>query len=153
MAAAYAIKQKISAALGIAAITVGAVGRINQIKGAGGGASSGGGDTINRGKNYGSGGMIDGPSHANGGVPITAEGGEAVLTRGAVTMFRPLLSMMNQAGGGTSFSKGAVGQANYDNPKVQNGPMEPQIIKTYIVENELTSIQERQARLKNLSTL
>jgi len=31
--------------------------------------------------------------------------------------------------------------------------MEPQIIKTYIVERDLTSIQERQARLKSLSTL
>lgn len=103
------------------------------------------------GKNYGDGGMIDGPRHSSGGVPITAEGGEAIMTRGSVTMFKPLLSMMNQMGGGTSFSKGAVGQSSYDNPKTSS--TEPQIIKTYVVENELTTNQHRIARLKDLSTL
>ena len=154
MATAYAIKEKIAAGIGIAAITVGAIGRINAIKGqknAAGGA--GGGAQKGMGKNYGDGGMIDGPRHAGGGVAINAEGGEAIMTRGAVTMFAPLLSMMNQAGGGTSFSKGAVGQANFDNPKTLNGQMEQPIIKTYVVENELTSIQHRTARLKDLSTL
>ena len=91
--------------------------------------------------------------HSQGGVPITAEGGEAIMTRGAVTMFQPLLSMMNQAGGGTSFTKGAVGSASYDNPQTQINQMEQPIIKTYVVENELTTIQHRAARLKDLSTL
>jgi hypothetical protein len=107
----------------------------------------------NYGKNYGDGGMIDGPRHAGGGVMINAEGGEAVMTRGAVTMFAPLLSAMNMAGGGTSFSKGAVGQAHNDNPKTQTTIMQPQIVKTYVVSNELTSEAQKLARLKNLSTL
>lgn len=108
-----------------------------------------------QGRNYGDGGMIDGPLHANGGVPITAEGGEAVMTRGSVAMFAPLLSAMNQMGGGTSFSKGASGQAFFDNPKVSNPVQESttQIIKTYVVSNELTSEVEKQARLKALSTI
>jgi hypothetical protein len=107
----------------------------------------------NYGKNYGDGGMIEGPLHSSpqGGVPIMAEGGEAVMTRGAVTMFKPLLSAMNQMGGGTSFNKGAVGQSGYDNPKP--GSDQPQIIKTYVVSSDLTSTAERNARLKNLSTL
>ena len=154
IATAYAVKQKIQAGLGIAAITVGAIGKINSIKGNSGAASaSNSNQPKGMGKNYGDGGMIDGPRHAGGGVMINAEGGEAVMTRGAVTMFRPLLSMMNQAGGGTSFNRGATGQANYDNPKTINGPTDPQIIKTYVVENELTSHQHRVARLKDLSTL
>jgi hypothetical protein len=98
--------------------------------------------------------MIDGPLHAGGGVMINAEGGEAVMTRGAVTMFQPLLSAMNVMGGGTSFSKGAAGQATFDNPKVSTPEMsQPQIIKTYVVSNELTSEAQKQAKLKNLSTL
>jgi hypothetical protein len=107
------------------------------------------------GKNYGKGGIIEGPSHSSaaGGTIINAEGGEAVMTKGAVTMFRPLLSMLNQAGGGTAFGGGVVGQGPYDNPDTADKSMEPQIIKTYIVERDLTSIQERQARLKSLSTL
>lgn len=109
----------------------------------------------NYGRNYEDGGMIDGPRHAQGGVMIEAEGGEAVMTRGAVTMFSPLLSAMNQIGGGTSFQPGAVGAARPDSPLL-NKPAEnqaPLIMKTYVVENELTSIQQRQARLKDLSTL
>ena len=110
----------------------------------------------NYGKNYGDGGMIEGPRHSSpqGGVPIMAEGGEAIMTRGAVTMFRPLLSMLNQAGGGTSFTKGAMGQANFDNPKsAVTNLTSPQIIKSYVVSSELTTEQQKQARLKNLSTL
>jgi hypothetical protein len=108
-----------------------------------------------QGRNYGNGGMIEGPLHSGGGVPITAEGGEAVMTRGSVAMFAPLLSAMNQMGGGTSFSKGAAGQAFFDNPKTSNPVTESQtqIIKTYVVSNELTSEVEKQARLKALSTI
>ena len=114
-----------------------------------------GGSKTSSGKNLEKGGYIDGPRHSSpqGGVPIMAEGGEAVMTRGAVTMFRPLLSMMNQAGGGTSFTKGAVGSASFDNPQTQMNQMEQPIIKTYVVESELTTIQHRTARLKDLSTL
>lgn len=117
---------------------------------------SGGAEAVpTAGKNYGDGGIIEGPSHSSaaGGTIINAEGGEAVMTKGAVTMFRPLLSLMNQAGGGTAFGGGVVGQGPYDNPATADKSMEPQIIKTYIVERDLTSIQERQARLKSLSTL
>ena len=104
------------------------------------------------GKNYGQGGMIDGPSHNQGGVSINAEGGEAVMTRGAVTAFAPLLSLLNQAGGGTSFGN-MVNQAKFDNPRTQGGITEPQILKTYVVESDLTNAQQRVARLKDLSTL
>ena len=107
----------------------------------------------NYGQNYGDGGMINGPRHAGGGVMINAEGGEAVMTRGAVTMFAPLLSAMNQMGGGTSFSQGASGQAGYDNPRVTETMTQPQIIKTYVVSSDMTSEQEKNARLKDLSTL
>lgn len=106
------------------------------------------------GRHYASGGMINGPRHTSGGVPIEAEGGEAVMTRGAVTAFAPLLSMLNVAGGGTSFSQGAVGQAGYDNPtRDAQQFQQSQITKTYVVEQELTTMQQRQARLKNLSTI
>jgi hypothetical protein len=65
-----------------------------------------------------------------------------------------MLSMMNQAGGGTSFHKAAIGQARLDNPKTPGNPMhEQQIIKTYVVANELNTMQHKQARLKDLSTL
>lgn len=114
-----------------------------------GGSSGGSGP-----RGYARGGMIEGQRHAQGGVLIEAEGGEAVMTRGAVSMFGPLLSMMNQAGGGTNFNKNLMVTAN-DAP-LRTEPVReqaPTIVKTYVVSNELTTEQEKLARLKNLSTL
>ena len=102
---------------------------------------------------YADGGIIYGNSHAQGGVNINAQGGEAVMTRGAVSMFGPMLSMMNKAGGGTSFNKGIAG-IRYDNPKSPSNPMsEQQIIKTYVVAQDMNAMNHKQARLKDLSTL
>jgi hypothetical protein len=145
-----------SVAVAIAATVKG----INQINGASGkntGGATGPAENsaVSLGRNYGDGGMIDGPRHAAGGVMINAEGGEAVMTRGAVTMFAPLLSSLNQMGGGTSFASGATGGARPDNPLLNNpsASQSPMIMKTYVVSSEMTSDQERQARLKDLSTL
>jgi len=61
--------------------------------------------------------------------------------------------MMNQMGGGTSFAKGATGMASYDNPRTTSQVSEQQIIKTYVVSTDMTSEQQKQNRLKDLSTL
>ena len=108
----------------------------------------------NYGKNYADGGLIGGNRHSDGGTMIEAERGEAIMTRGAVTMFQPMLSMMNQMGGGTSFAPSLV-STSYDNPKVSNPAQDdrPTIIKSYVVSSELTSEANKQARLKDLSTL
>ena len=108
----------------------------------------------NYGRNYEKGGMIGGKRHAEGGTLIEAEKGEAIMTRGAVTMFAPLLSMMNQAGGGTSFSRSAM-TTSFDAPVTAKPSQEqsPIIVKSYVVSGELTSEQQKQARLKDLSTL
>ena len=149
------------AAVGAATIIASSIKGVNDIKNAGkssGGGSGGdapmaGNSAASLGKNYASGGMIGGKRHAQGGTMIEAEAGEAIMTRGAVTAFTPLLSMMNQMGGGTSFTQGAVGQSGYDSPKTETPMSQPQIIKTYVVSSEMTSEQERQARLKDLSTI
>lgn len=118
--------------------------------------SSGGGSSSkpNYGKNYADGGLIGGKRHAQGGTMIEAEQGEAIMTRGAVTQFAPLLSLMNQAGGGTSFNSNLM-TTRQDNPILSNPAQEqaPLIVKTYVVSQELTTEAHRQARLKNLSTI
>jgi len=123
-----------------------------QFEGGGSGTPAAPPPIANYGKNYGDGGMIDGPKHAAGGVMINAEGGEAVMTAGSVTRFAPLLSALNVAGGGKSFAGPNQGAA-YDNPKVEKLNTEPIIVKTYVVSSELTTEQEKQAKLKSLSTL
>lgn len=54
------------------------------------------------------GGMLFGASHAQGGIPIEAEGGEAIINKRSTAMFREELSAINQAGGGVRFAKGGV---------------------------------------------
>ena len=46
--------------------------------------------------------LLKGNSHAKGGIPIEAEGGEAIINKRSTSMFTPLLSAINQAGGGVS---------------------------------------------------
>jgi hypothetical protein len=108
----------------------------------------------NYGRNYADGGMIGGNRHSDGGTLIEAEKGEAIMTRGAVSMFGPMLSMMNQAGGGTSFNPNLM-TTSYDKPNVLNPSKEqnPIIVKSYVVSSDMTSSQEKNARLKDLSTL
>jgi hypothetical protein len=144
------------AAVSAATVIVQAAKGISDINGARGQASSAsstGGNQYADGsfRGYAEGGLIGGRRHAQGGTMIEAEAGEAIMTRGAVTMFAPLLSAINQMGGGTSFGSTMV--STYDKPKDSNNTSEQPIIKTYVVESDLTSAQHRQARLKDLSTL
>jgi predicted outer membrane lipoprotein len=148
----WIVKIANAAALGI--MTAVQIKKIDQTEFNGGGGSGSGSSGNTLGRNYGDGGYIDGPRHAQGGVPITAEGGEAIMTRGAVTAFAPMLSMMNQMGGGKSFVNG-IGKPYYDNPKTQNVVEEskPIIMKSYVVSNDMKTEMEKQSRLKDLSTL
>jgi len=146
--------NSVSAGVSIAGVIAATVKAIKQIDGSDSGGGTGGGGGQNLGRNYERGGMIRGRRHAQGGVMLEAEGGEAIMNRNSVAMFGPMLSMMNQMGGGVSFSSD-VSQPAYDNPKTTNygQDVEGSIIKTYVVEQELTTAQQRQARLKELSTL
>ena len=47
--------------------------------------------------------LLKGKSHAQGGIPIEAEGGEAIINKRSTAMFAPLLSLINQVGGGVPF--------------------------------------------------
>jgi hypothetical protein len=152
----------IGMAAGLAGVATAVAQGVAAINGKGGGNTSSnnsqsgpaGNSAQALGVNYEDGGLIGGRRHAQGGTLIEAEQGEAIMTRGAVTMFGPLLSSLNQMGGGTSFAPNAL-TTRYDSPNVSNPSQEqsPVIMKTYVVENELTTAQHRQARLKDLSTL
>lgn len=137
------------------ALIASAISQFKQLTGTdikSGGSSSSSSSGNNLGRNYATGGIVTGPgSSTSDSIPINVSNGEAVMTAGAVSMFKPMLSMMNQMGGGTSFAK-SVGVSLNDNPDVKTN-IEPVIIKSYVVSNELTNEVEKQARLKDLSTL
>lgn len=57
------------------------------------------------------GGVLSGASHAQGGIKTPfgeLEGGEAVINKRSTSMFAPLLSSINQAGGGNKFAGGGI---------------------------------------------
>ena len=61
------------------------------------------------GSGYASGGVLYGPRHSQGGIQTAfgeLEGGEAVINRRSTAMYGPLLSEINQAGGGRAFGQG-----------------------------------------------
>jgi hypothetical protein len=74
------------------------------------------------------GGILSGASHDNGGIPFTvngvggfeAEGGEAIINKKSTAMFAPLLSAINQAGGGVSFAKPSLGNTYFAEGGVLN---------------------------------
>lgn len=51
------------------------------------------------------GGLIQGLSHAAGGTIIEAERGEAIINKYSTSQFAPLLSAINEAGGGVPFAR------------------------------------------------
>ncbi|MEI8086556.1 MAG: hypothetical protein WCG93_10110, partial [Paludibacter sp.] len=52
--------------------------------------------------------LLRGASHAQGGIPIEAEGGEAIINKRSTALFAPILSMLNEAGGGTAFAPSPI---------------------------------------------
>lgn len=148
------LTNNISAGLSIASIIAAAAQSIAQINAASQGDSGGGGGK-NLGRNYAQGGIISGPGGpTSDSIGINVSNGEAIMSAGAVGMFAPMLSMMNQLGGGAPFGNSAV-RGLPDAPRRETPALNntAAVIKTYVVEGELTSMQQKQARLKDLSTL
>lgn len=50
------------------------------------------------------GALLTGPSHAGGGILIEAEGDEAIINKKSTRAFKPLLSAINEWGGGVQFA-------------------------------------------------
>ena len=70
---------------------------------------------------YGDGGVFNGPSHKNGGIQafnknsgkiVEVEGGEAIINKKSSQMFKPILSALNEAGGGIKFADGGITPGN-----------------------------------------
>ena len=103
-------------------------------------------------RGYATGGVISGPgSGTSDSIQARLSNGESVINANSTAMFLPLLSAINSMGGGTAFNSNTMVASN-DKPMTKE-VQEPIIMRAYVVENEMTSIQQRQARLKELSVL
>ncbi|MEL6941051.1 MAG: hypothetical protein AAFO82_00140, partial [Bacteroidota bacterium] len=81
------------------------------------------------------GGIIEGASHANGGVKarvsstgemVELEGGEAIINKKSTAIFKDELSAINVAGGGKKFNDGGLIPSNFSNPAPTNFAPRPQ---------------------------
>ena len=124
------------------------------------------GGIISDGKKFANGGMVHGPSHAQGGVKFAVggrvnelEGGEAVINKRSTAMFRNQLSDMNEAGGGVKFADGGLlsspqfteAQFGATNQSQMLGAMQGQR-KVVVVESDITDSQSTVSVIQSNAT-
>jgi hypothetical protein len=108
-------------------------------------------------KLFNNGGVLNGPSHAQGGIPFSvggvagfeAEGGEAIINKRSTAMFKPVLSAINAAGGGVAFESGGV--LGFPNSAISSAATSPfdltrleQAIASLTVQVAVTDINDGQ---------
>lgn len=106
------------------------------------------------------GGLITGPSHRAGGTVIEAEGGEAVMTRRSVSMFGPVLSALNELGGGVPFA-GPLSDGGYTLRSASGGwgPSADEIADAFKAVKIVTTVedinrgQEKYAQIQSRGSL
>ena len=108
------------------------------------------------------GGILSGPSHAQGGIKTNLgelEGGEAVINKKSTAMFGGALSAINEAGGGKKFAKGGVlgVPSTVNTPDTTNSQVLRAInninIKPTVSVVEINDAQTRISEIQNNSTL
>lgn len=107
--------------------------------GAAGGGGGGGGDAKPAPSKFAAGGLVTGPgSSTSDSIPALLSNGESVINANSTAMFGGVLSQINQAGGGSPI------------PAQSN---QAPIIRTYVVASDMTSQQEADKRIKDISRI
>tara|TARA_R110000751_G_scaffold18012_1_gene54961 strand:- start:1206 stop:3152 length:1947 start_codon:yes stop_codon:yes gene_type:complete len=110
---------------------------------------------------FANGGMVQGASHANGGVKFAVggrvnelEGGEAVINKRSTAMFKDQLSSMNQAGGGVKFADGGLlNSPTFAQQQFSMGGKSTGSQKVYVVEADISNTQQSVNVLQAAATL
>ena len=90
-------------------------------------------------------------------IPANLSNGESVINARSTAAFAPLLSAMNEAGGGASFTGGgsqsASAPSNTDSmlSTITNQSQAP--IKTYVVASDVSTVQSLNRQIKSRSTI
>jgi hypothetical protein len=107
-----------------------------------------------------SGGIVVGPGGPKDDrVPTMLSNGESVINARSTELFRPLLSTINQIGGGRKFANGGIVSTSYTQQQALNevnsslGLNSQAPIKTYVVSTDMTSQQMFDRAQKSRSTL
>jgi len=99
---------------------------------------------------FASGGMVGGyGSGTSDSVSARLSKGESVINARSTSMFQPLLSAMNVAGGGVGFARGGVAGGS-SIPTNASAFMSP--VKTFVVTDEMTNSQNQLASIRRKAT-
>lgn len=106
------------------------------------------------GTKFAKGGLLSGPSHAQGGVKTRfgeLEGGEYVVNKRSTQSFMPLLSAINEVGN-RKYANGGM-MPTMDSIKELMAAQQMPVVKTYVVASEMTSQQEANKKLQDLAKI
>ena len=93
------------------------------------------------------GGMVGGyGSGTSDSVPARLSKGESVINAKSTRMFKPLLSSINQAGGGVGFADGGTLDTG-------SAGMTTGIVKAFVVADEMTNEQDRLTNIRRKATI
>jgi hypothetical protein len=119
-------------------------------------AGGGGGGGTPQPRALASGGYVSGPgTGTSDSIPAMLSNGESVINANSTQMFRPLLSTINRVGGGKKFADGGIASTSTSAMNELNNAlsMSQQPIKTYVVAQDMSSMQQFDRAQKSRSTL
>lgn len=105
------------------------------------------------------GGLVSGPGSGRSDlIPAMLSNGESVINSQSTSLFRPLLSRINEIGGGKRFADGGLAVGSFSQTQalqdLQSSLMtQQQPIRTYVVSSDMTSQQMMDRNIKSRSTI
>lgn len=101
---------------------------------------------------FATGGLVQGPgTGTSDSIDAKLSDGESVINANSTSMFGPLLSLLNVAGGGKSFT-GNKGPGTSGNESDSNPMTKTPIVKAYVTEVDMTRSQDKAKRVDRLSS-
>lgn len=95
---------------------------------------------------FASGGMVGGfGTGTSDSISARLSKGESVINARSTRMFKPLLSQINQAGGGVGFDEGGLDSGSGGNTMG--------VVKAYVVADDMTKTQDRLAKIRRKATI
>ena len=107
-----------------------------------------------KGAKFASGGLVVGPGTATSdSIPARLSNGESVMNARSTAMFGPLLSSLNQAGGGVAFNPAAGGQREGYEFLAAAVAAGMKNVNLRVGVDEITRVQDRVGQIKDISTI
>lgn len=103
---------------------------------------------------FATGGLVNGPgTGTSDSIPARLSNGESVINARSTAMFGPLLSSLNQAGGGVAFNPAAGGQREGYEFLAAAVAAGMKSVNLHVAVDEITQVQDRVRRIDDISTI